>query len=49
MSQVQLAKKLKVDPARVNEIVKYRIDLYTVDKLMDWAERLHLQIEVAVV
>jgi hypothetical protein len=29
--------------------VKYRIDLYTVDKLMDWAERLHLQIEVAVV
>lgn len=24
-------KKLKVDPSRVNEIVKYRIDLYTVD------------------
>jgi predicted XRE-type DNA-binding protein len=49
MTQVQLAKKLKVDPSRINEIVKYRIDLYTVDKLMDLAERLHLdfQIEVA--
>ena len=48
MSQVQLSKKLKVDPSRVNEIVKYRIDLYTVDKLMDLAERLHLDFEVAV-
>ena len=48
MSQVQLSKKLKVDPSRVNEIVKYRIDLYTVDKLMDLAERLHLDFEVEV-
>ncbi len=48
MSQVQLAKKLKVDPSRINEIVKYRIDLYTVDKLMDLAERLDLDFEVDV-
>jgi predicted XRE-type DNA-binding protein len=48
MSQVQLAKKLKVDPSRINEIVKYRIDLYTVDKLMDLAEKLHLDFEVEV-
>ena len=48
MTQVQLAKKLKVDPSRVNEIVKYRIDLYTVDKLMDLAERLDLDFEVEV-
>jgi predicted XRE-type DNA-binding protein len=48
MSQVQLAKKLKVDPSRVNEIVKYRIDLYTVDKLMDLAERLDLDFGVEV-
>ena len=48
MSQVQLAKKLKVDPSRINEIVKYRIDLYTADKLMDLAERLHLDFEVEV-
>lgn len=48
MSQVQLAKKLKVDPSRINEIVKYRIDLFTVDKLMDLAERLHLDFNVEV-
>ena len=48
ISQVQLAKKLKVDPSRINEIVKYRIDLYTVDKLMDLAERLDLEFDVNV-
>ncbi len=48
MSQVQLAKRLNVDPSRINEIVKYRIDLYTVDKLMDLAERLHLEFDVEV-
>ncbi len=48
ISQVQLAKKLKVDPSRVNEIVKYRIDLYTVDKLMELAEKLHLDFNVKV-
>ncbi len=48
MSQVQLAKKLKVDPSRINEIVKYRIDLFTADKLMDLAERLHLDFDVEV-
>jgi len=48
ITQVQLAKKLKVDPSRINEIVKYRTDLYTVDKLMDLAERLHLDFDVEV-
>lgn len=48
MSQVNLAKKLKIDPSRINEIVKYRIDLYTVDKLMDLAEKLKLEFEVDV-
>ncbi len=48
MSQVALAKKLRVDPSRINEIVKYRIDLYTVDKLMDLGERLHLNFDVEV-
>lgn len=48
MSQVQLAKKLKMDPSRINEIVKYRIDLFTMDKLMDLAERLHLDFNVEV-
>jgi predicted XRE-type DNA-binding protein len=48
MTQVQLAKRLKVDPSRINEIVKYRIDLYTVDKLMDLAERMDLDFDVRV-
>lgn len=48
MSQVQLAKKLKVDPSRINEIVKYRIDLFTVDKLMDLAESLHLDFNIEI-
>lgn len=48
MSQLELAKKLKVNPSRVNEIVKYRIDLYTVDKLMDLAEKLRLDFAIKV-
>lgn len=48
ISQAQLAKKLKIDPSRINEVVKYRIDLYTVDKLMDLAERLDLDFDVEV-
>jgi hypothetical protein len=37
-----------VDPARINEIVKYRIDMYTVDKLLDLAERLDLDLNLRV-
>lgn len=48
MTQVQLATKLKVDPSRINEIVKYRIDLYSIDKLLDLAERLRLDFDVEV-
>lgn len=48
MTQVHLAKKLKVDPSRINEIVKYRIDLFTTDKLMDLAEKLQLDFHVEV-
>jgi len=48
ISQAQLARQLNIDPSRVNEIVKYRIDLYTVDKLMDLAEKLDLDFQVDV-
>ena len=48
ISQVALAKKLKINPSRINEIVRYRIDLYTVDKLMDLAEKLQLDFNVEV-
>jgi predicted XRE-type DNA-binding protein len=34
MSQVYLADKLGVDKARVNKIVKYRIEVFTIDKLL---------------
>jgi len=48
ISQAQLARHLHVDPSRINEIVKYRIDLFTVDKLMELAERLDLDFRVDV-
>ena len=48
ISQAQLARQLHIDPSRINEIVKYRIDLFTVDKLMELAERLDLDIQVEV-
>ena len=48
ISQAQLARQLHIDPSRINEIVKYRIDLFTVDKLMELAERLELDFRVEV-
>jgi len=48
MTQAKLATRLMVDPSRINEIVKYRIDLFTVDKLMDLAERLDLDLDIRV-
>lgn len=48
LSQVELARKLKMDPARLNEIVKYRIDLFTIDKLLEFAEVLDPNIKVDV-
>ena len=40
ISQAELARQLNMDPARLNEIVKYRIDLFSIDKLVEFAERL---------
>lgn len=48
MSQKQLADKLGIDPARLNEIVKYRIDLFTVDRLMGYLELLNPDLKVTV-
>ena len=38
-----------MDTARLNEIIKYRIDLFTIDKLIEFAEVLDpdLKVEVA--
>ena len=48
MSQVDLAKKIGIEPARLNEIVKYRIDLFTVDRLIGYVEKLNPDVEVTV-
>lgn len=34
ISQVELADKLGIDKARVNKIIKYRIEVFTIDKLL---------------
>jgi predicted XRE-type DNA-binding protein len=49
ISQAELARQIGVDPSRINEIIKYRIDLYTIDKLVEFAERLdpNFNLEVA--
>jgi predicted XRE-type DNA-binding protein len=48
ISQKELAEKLGVEPARLNEIVKYRIDLFTVDRLLGYVELLDPDIKVTV-
>jgi predicted XRE-type DNA-binding protein len=48
ISQADLARKLKMDTARLNEIVKYKIDLFTVDKLLEFAQRLDPDLEIKV-
>lgn len=40
VSQIDLAKKLNIDPARINDIVKYRVHLFTIDKLLEYTLRL---------
>ena len=34
ISQVELADRLGIDKARVNKIIKYRIEVFTIDKLL---------------
>jgi predicted XRE-type DNA-binding protein len=47
-SQAGLARKLGIDTSRLNEIVKYRIDLFTIDKLVEYAELLDPGIKIDV-
>jgi predicted XRE-type DNA-binding protein len=48
MAQVDLADQLGIEPARLNEMVKYRIELFTVDRLLGYAEKLNPKIRVTV-
>lgn len=48
MTQKELAEEIDIQPARMNEIVKYKIDLFTVDRLLDYAERLRPNLKITV-
>lgn len=48
LSQLELAKELRIDPARVNEIVKYKIELFTADRLIEYLERLQPEVKLTV-
>lgn len=48
LTQKELAEEIDIQPARMNEIVKYRIDLFTVDRLLDYAERLKPNLKITV-
>ena len=47
-SQAALSRELSIDTARINDIVKYRINLFTIDKLLEFAEKLDPNIELEV-
>lgn len=48
MSQLELAQELGVDPARISEIVKYKINLFTADRLLVLLEQLNPKIKITV-
>lgn len=48
MTQLELAQELGVDPARISEIVKYKINLFTADRLLELLEQLYPKIKVTV-
>lgn len=47
-TQIELAERLNIDPARISEIVKYKIHLFTVDKLLSLVEKLNPSIKITV-
>lgn len=48
ITQVELAGLLKIDPARVSEIVNYKIEKFTVDSLLSYTLLLNPKLEVKV-
>jgi predicted XRE-type DNA-binding protein len=48
VTQIELSKKLNIDPARLNEIVRYKLHLFTVDKLIEFSQRLDPNLEIKV-
>lgn len=47
-TQVDLAKMLDVDPARISEIIKYKIELFTVDRLLTLAEKFNPKLRIKI-
>ncbi len=45
LSQVDLAKVLKIDQARVSEVVNHRIDKVSTDKLISYNEMINPKVE----
>lgn len=48
ITQKELAEELEMEPARLNEIIKYKIELYTVDRLLSYLEKLRPDLNVIV-
>jgi len=48
ITQAELAKELKMDRARLNEIVKYKIENFTLDKLIEFTNRLDPNLEIVI-
>lgn len=48
ITQVELARKLGIDPARVSEITNYKIDKFTIDTLLTYNRSLDPDFEVKI-
>lgn len=48
ITQAELARKLDVDRSRINWIIKYRIEHFTIDRLYELLEKLDPTIELKV-
>lgn len=48
VSQRKLAKDLGVDPARISDITKYKFQSMTIDKLIEYVEKIEPGIKISV-
>ena len=46
VTQTELAKQLDIDPARVSEIVNYKIEKFTIDTLLTYNRHLQPELEI---
>lgn len=48
MTQLELAQQLDIDPPRMNDIVKYRIKHFTLDRLYELTKRLDPNLKISI-